>query len=95
MTMLRVGRSSGHAGFTTGFPSKAIHGTAAAGAICLHVAPAEPHATTSLPITFPLGKWTVAGIVFDPNAPTTGPRDVSLTHSVTGVVVFALLRAYV
>jgi hypothetical protein len=68
--------------FEMGFTSRPL-GAGAAAAVCLHPSPADPRPPTSLSINLPLGKWTVLGVIFDPNAPTTGPRKVSLTNSVT------------
>lgn len=72
--------------FTRGFVSKAIFGAGTANALCLHVAPADPRAPTSLAINLPAGVYTVAGIMLDPNTATVGPRKVSLTNAVTVVV---------
>ena len=71
---------------TRGFVSKAIAGMGTANALCLHIAPADPRANTSLAINLPAGVYTVAGIMLDPNTATVGPRKVSLTNAVTVVV---------
>jgi CHRD domain-containing protein len=73
------------AGFSVGFTSKRIVGNAVANALCLHRIPADPRPPTTLSVNFPVGKWTVLGVIFDPFARTTGPRLVSLTNSVTVV----------
>ncbi len=73
-------------GITQGFTSRAIPGAAGAAAVCLHVAPADPRPMVSLPIMLTVGTWTFTGVMFDPNAPTPGPRKVSLTNTVVVVV---------
>jgi len=70
------------AAFPQGFVSKALGSAIAAARVCLHVAPADPAAPASIMVNFPAGVYTVTGIEFDPNAPATGPRKVSLTNSV-------------
>ncbi|MBI1848944.1 MAG: CHRD domain-containing protein [Planctomycetes bacterium] len=67
-----------------GFTAKDLSIPAAA-SVCLHPAPADPRTPVSLNVNFPVGTWTVQAILFDPNAPTTGPRKVSLTNAVTVV----------
>ncbi|MBI1848940.1 MAG: CHRD domain-containing protein [Planctomycetes bacterium] len=69
--------------FPSGFTSRPIFGPAGAARTCLHVAPPDALAPTSLVVNLPPGTWTIVGEVFDPNAPTTGPRKVSLTNAVT------------
>ncbi|MBI1850010.1 MAG: CHRD domain-containing protein [Planctomycetes bacterium] len=68
--------------FPVGFTSKRINGAGAAAAVCLHRSPADPLPPTAISVNFPVGKWTVVGVMFDPNARTTGPRLVSLTNTV-------------
>lgn len=65
----------------TGFVSKPIFGAAAANNVCLHRAPADPSAPTTLSTTFPPGIYTVAGVIFDRGS-AFGPKKVSLTNAV-------------
>ncbi|MBI1848945.1 MAG: CHRD domain-containing protein [Planctomycetes bacterium] len=72
--------------FAAGFTSKALGAGGAAG-VCLHAQPADPRTPVSLNVNFPAhNTYTVAFLIFDPNASTTGNRKVSLTNTVTVVV---------
>jgi plastocyanin len=65
----------------TGFVSKPIFGAAAANNVCLHRAPADAKAPTTLTTTFPPGVYSVTGLIFDRGS-AFGPKKVSLTNTV-------------
>jgi CHRD domain-containing protein len=66
-----------------GFTSKALATNQAAARVCLHRLPADPRAPATLMANLPAGTYTFVGVIFDPNASTSGARKVSLTNSVT------------
>jgi hypothetical protein len=68
--------------FPRGFTSKAILGAGGAANVCLHAAPADPRPPTTRMINLTPGDYSVAGIIFDPNSSSAGPRKVSLTNVV-------------
>ncbi|MBI1851071.1 MAG: CHRD domain-containing protein [Planctomycetes bacterium] len=86
MNALQLGTCACPAGpFPRGFTSIRLSLGAAAN-VCLNSPPPYPPAQqgslVNIPITFPVGTYTVCGIIFDPASSTTGPRKVSLTNAV-------------